>query len=68
MFVSSALGIYQQEPMESISALKRQRKDELIQQLLATTKEAEEKGEKTAAAGVIGGIAGFLLGIAMATM
>jgi hypothetical protein len=68
VIASSTLGIYKRKPMESISALKRQRKDDLIQQLLATTKDAEEKGEKTAAAGVIGGIAGFLLGIAMATM
>ena len=67
MIASLTLGIYQLKPMNT-ATLKRQRKDELIQQLLATAKNAEEMGEKTTAAAVIGGIAGFLLGIAMATM
>lgn len=67
MIASPTLGIYQLKPMNT-ATLKRQRKDELTQQLLATTKDAEQKGEKTTGAAVIGGIAGFLLGIAVATM
>ena len=50
------------------ATLKRQRKDDLIEMLLATTKENSDQREKVMAAGIIGGMAGTLLGIALATM
>ncbi len=52
--------------MQNTNALKRQRKDELIQLLVAATKNSKEMEEKTVAAAVIGGIGGFLIGIALA--
>ncbi len=67
MIASLTLGIYQLKPMNT-ATLKRQRKDEIIEKLLATAKENSDQREKVMAAGIIGGIAGTLLGIALATM
>ncbi len=46
--------------------LTRDRKDTLVQLLMTATKDAKEGEEKAVAAAVIGGVAGFLLGFALA--
>lgn len=54
--------------MENITALRRHKKDDLIANLMAVTKANNELNEKLAASAVIGGAAGFLLGLAIATL
>ena len=54
--------------MQTATALKRQTKDTLVAQLLETAKERHELKEQVIAAAVIGGVAGMLLGTALATM
>jgi hypothetical protein len=49
--------------MQNINALRRQRKEQLIGQLLAETKAARELSQKVLAAAVIGGAVGFIVGI-----
>lgn len=55
--------IYQQKTMETAQALKRQRKDELINKLLEATKTTQEHSERVLAAAVIGGVVGFIVGV-----
>jgi hypothetical protein len=54
--------------MESANALNRQTKAVLIAKLLTATKGNAETEEKVLWAALIGGVAGCLLGIALATM
>ena len=51
--------------METIQALKRQRKDELIEKVTALTKSAEEMSERQMGAAVLGALVGLLLGAAL---
>jgi len=48
--------------MESIQTLRKQRKDQLVERLVALTKDLKEKDERLIGAGIIGLIAGFLIG------
>jgi hypothetical protein len=50
------------------ATLKRQRKDDLIEMLLETTKEKTELDERTPGTFLIGLIAGTILGIALARL
>jgi len=52
--------------MTNLAVLRRQKKDELIEGLVAATKTNSELSEKVVGAAVIGGVAGFLLGLAAA--
>jgi len=55
----------QQMTMETIQALKRQRKDDLIEKVTALTKSTEEMSEKQMGAAVLGALVGLLLGAAL---
>jgi len=58
--------IYRQlTAMETVQALKRQRKDELIKKVTALTKSTEEMSEKQVGAAVLGVMVGLLLGAAL---
>lgn len=54
--------------MENITALRRHKKDDLIANLLVVTKANDELNERLVAGAFIGGAAGFLLGMAIASL
>ncbi len=49
--------------MNNANALRRERKDALIERLLAALKDKQELNEKVLGAAILGGILGFLIGI-----
>lgn len=51
--------------MENVNALRRCKKDELVDRLVETSKLTSELNEKILGAAIIGGIAGFLVGVAL---
>ncbi len=53
----------QQTTMNNANALRRERKDALIERLLAALKDKQELNERVLGAAILGGILGFLIGI-----
>lgn len=53
----------QQTTMNNANTLHRERKDALIERLLAALKDKQELNEKVLGVAILGGILGFLIGI-----
>ncbi len=49
--------------MDNANALRRERKDALIERLMAATKDRQELNERVLGAAVLGGMLGFPMGL-----